>query len=959
MNRMRARTAAHATLLWLATLSLAACSGGVSSTNTTAAATSSQFTVGGSVTGLSGSNLVLQNNGGDNLPVSGNGTFTFPTTLIPGDSYSVSVLSEPSTPSQTCAVTNGSGTMGSGNITGIALVCADKTTTTDTIGGTAVGVLGAGLVLQDNNGDNLVVSANGPFTFATPLASGVPYAVSVLSPPVSPYQDCVIANGVGTTGNVNVTNVAVSCKTNLNPAYTIGGNVSGVSGAGAVVLQNNGRDNVTVSADGPFQFALPIPSGSTYDVTSLRVSGQQSQTCTFTNASGTVAASNITNVSVACQANALVSVTVSGLSGSGLVLQDNGGDNLAVTNNGTATFATAVASNTTYRVTVLTQPSNPIQNCVVGSGVGTAVAGKTAAVTVVCTTIGYTVGGTVSGLSGTGLVLQDNGVDNLAVTATGPSVPFTFPTPIQIGAPYSVSVLTQPATPYQTCTVKGGTGTIAAANVTSVAIACTTNSYSVSGTVSGLPTDPTTGLAVTGLALRDNGGAAYAITANGAFTLPGTVASGASYSVTISGEPTGLACSVASGTGTIANAAVSNVAVSCSRTGGYLYVTNGGGNNLSGFAIDYNSGALQPLTQVVAPAGQPNAIVATTDAHPSSIVRGCTLSYSSTGNDYPVGLYVANSASGTVGAYSVNTNTSTALGGTLTLITSPSILAGTRPGYLDHLNPDLCVAYALNSGSSNVSAYSANPTTGALAALTGSPVATPATGSAPTAAAHATRVGANLKAFEYVASQVSNDLTAYAVATDGTLSLVTNPLGLPGGNPVAAGTNPSAVATYISPAAPNVFSAPYVYVANQGSNNISVYQGDANSGLLAALGSPIAAGNGPTALVVVPPNLLYVANGLDNTVSAYSISTAAPNTGLLTPLGSSVATGANPVALTFAFINISSAYLYVVDSQSNDVYAYLITTTAGPAYGSLTFVGKYAVGTAPTSVAVPYNVFGG
>jgi 6-phosphogluconolactonase (cycloisomerase 2 family) len=327
-------------------------------------------------------------------------------------------------------------------------------------------------------------------------------------------------------------------------------------------------------------------------------------------------------------------------------------------------------------------------------------------------------------------------------------------------------------------------------------------------------------------------------------------------------------------------------------------------------------------------------------------------------------LYVANSASGTVGAYSVNTNTSTALGGTLTLITSPSILAGTRPGYLDHLNPDLCVAYALNSGSSNVSTYSANPTTGALAALTGSPVATPATGSAPTAAAHATRVGANLKAFEYVASQVSNDLTAYAVASDGTLTLASNPTGLPGTNPVAAGTNPSAVATYVSqppPPPPNVFSAPYVYVANQGSNNISVYQGDANSGLLTALGSAVAAGNGPTALVMVPPNLLYVANGLDNTVSAYSISTAAPNTGLLTPLGSGVATGANPVALTFAFVNISSAYLYVVNGQSNDVYAYLITTTVGgvPAYGSLTFVGKYAVGTAPTSVTVPYSQFGG
>src|SRR5215831_20631647 len=37
----------------------------------------------------------------------------------------------------------------------------------------------------------------------------------------------------------------------------------------------------------------------------------------------------------------------------------------------------------------------------------------------------YTIGGTVTGLSGTGLVLQDNGGDNLAVSASGP---FTFAT---------------------------------------------------------------------------------------------------------------------------------------------------------------------------------------------------------------------------------------------------------------------------------------------------------------------------------------------------------------------------------------------------------------------------------------------------------------------------------------------------------------------------------------------------
>ena len=79
----------------------------------------------------------------------------------------------------------------------------------------------------------------------------------------------------------------------------------------------------------------------------------------------------------------------------------------------------------------------------------------------------YTVGGTVSGLSGT-VVLQDNGGDNLSVSANGP---FTFATALASGAAYSVTVKTNPSG--QTCTVASGSGTIASANVTNVAVSCT------------------------------------------------------------------------------------------------------------------------------------------------------------------------------------------------------------------------------------------------------------------------------------------------------------------------------------------------------------------------------------------------------------------------------------------------------------------------------------------------------
>ena len=80
----------------------------------------------------------------------------------------------------------------------------------------------------------------------------------------------------------------------------------------------------------------------------------------------------------------------------------------------------------------------------------------------------YAVGGTVAGLSGA-LVLQDNGIDDLRLTADGM---LAFSTELASGATYAVTVRTAPAG--QSCVVNNGSGTIAAANVTNVAVICAT-----------------------------------------------------------------------------------------------------------------------------------------------------------------------------------------------------------------------------------------------------------------------------------------------------------------------------------------------------------------------------------------------------------------------------------------------------------------------------------------------------
>src|SRR5450759_1368551 len=97
-------------------------------------------------------------------------------------------------------------------------------------------------------------------------------------------------------------------------------------------------------------------------------------------------------------------------------------------------------------------------------------------------TTSYTIGGTVTGLASspgplsTPLILQNNGGDNLTISAIGA---FTFATAVTststTSATYNVTIRTQPFP--QTCTVTGGRG-IASSNVTSVVVSCSSSSTS-------------------------------------------------------------------------------------------------------------------------------------------------------------------------------------------------------------------------------------------------------------------------------------------------------------------------------------------------------------------------------------------------------------------------------------------------------------------------------------------------
>jgi RNase P/RNase MRP subunit p29 len=249
----------------------------------------SDYTVAGSITGLSTNGLVLQNNGGDSLSVPANASdFQFATAIAAGGDYAVTVATQPT--GLTCTVSHGTGTNVREAIIGITVVC---NAITHTIAGTISGLTTNGLVLRNNGSDDLTIAANATsFQFVTPVAAGGGYNVTAFAQPSG--LTCSISNGVGSNVNTAIHNINIACSATT---LTVGGTITGLTGSG-LVLQNNGGDNLSIAANATaFEFATPVAYGGGYAVTVF--AQPAGQFCSIVNASNT-ATVQVSDVALTC-----------------------------------------------------------------------------------------------------------------------------------------------------------------------------------------------------------------------------------------------------------------------------------------------------------------------------------------------------------------------------------------------------------------------------------------------------------------------------------------------------------------------------------------------------------------------------------------------------------------------------------------------------------------------------------
>ncbi|MCB1177948.1 MAG: LamG domain-containing protein [Leptospiraceae bacterium] len=314
--------------------------------NVVIACTTSTYTIGGTIVGLTGTGLTIQHVSTDNAPTisetlsiaSGATTFTFPTPQQSGTTYTISISS--AAVGQVCRVLNPTGTVLGGtkttltdssgtdlntsgttvdpNVTNIIINCESGAM----ISGTVTGYNGNGLRLRKQyttggtsptpTDESIWISTNGSFAFPNLGTASQNYTISIQNNPWGPSQTCKIQDGneaANTTSitatvastPVDITDIVVTCTTNTYANLIVNiVNYASPIGAGLVVINNSSGVTANVSVgDTTANLDSNVESGKTYDIS---VSTQPTDhNCIVFNGQGTVWGSGTTNVYINCE----------------------------------------------------------------------------------------------------------------------------------------------------------------------------------------------------------------------------------------------------------------------------------------------------------------------------------------------------------------------------------------------------------------------------------------------------------------------------------------------------------------------------------------------------------------------------------------------------------------------------------------------------------------------------------
>ncbi len=247
------------------------------------------FNLGGSVSGLTTTGLVLAN-GSDTLSVAANAaSFTMPTPVAYDTAYAITVRTQPT--GLTCSVSGGSNTMPANAVTTVVVSCSPRAYA---LGGTVSGLTAGSVILTDGMDTITVNAANATFIMPTAIAFGGHYALTVQTQP----SGLICSLGGNSSGTMPAAGVSV-IMTCSPDTYMLGGTISGLSTSGLVLA--NGSDTLVVAANAT-QFTMnnSVAFGSAYRV--AVAASPVGEWCTLAGGSGTATVDLSSIVQITCAA---------------------------------------------------------------------------------------------------------------------------------------------------------------------------------------------------------------------------------------------------------------------------------------------------------------------------------------------------------------------------------------------------------------------------------------------------------------------------------------------------------------------------------------------------------------------------------------------------------------------------------------------------------------------------------
>jgi hypothetical protein len=168
----------------------------------------------------------------------------------------------------------------------------------------------------------------------------------------------------------------------------------------------------------------------------------------------------------------------------------------------------------------------------------------------------YSISVAAEKVKGSGLKLLMNG-NNGDALYIGKNQTYRFRTQLASGESYDITVDQQPTGPSQTCTLTKGAGVVDGRNITAT-VSCTTNKYTVGGTVTGL-----NGQVILHNDVSSRPPETLVIDANGLFSFGNEVTDKSNYAISVFRQPSVQTCTVSKGTGILKGVNVDNVVLSC------------------------------------------------------------------------------------------------------------------------------------------------------------------------------------------------------------------------------------------------------------------------------------------------------------------------------------------------------------------------------------------------------------